>query len=105
MHYFSIVSCLLRGDKGMYKGDKVTKQLQEYIRLAQKKFYKLAYYEDVDLWEIINNYKMLAKQDECMQKYIYDYIREVELYKNDYVITNSVNGGKYIKRARKKVAI
>ena len=84
----------------MYKGYKVTKQLQEYIRLAQKKFYKLTYYKKVDLWEIIKGYNMLATQEECVQKYIYDYIMGQKTYEEEYIVTKSVNGCLYVKAAR-----
>ncbi len=84
----------------MYKGYKVTRQLQEYIRLAQKKFYKLTYHNKADLWEIISSYSMLARQEECMQKYIYDYIVGKGIYEGEYIVTKSVNGCLYVKEAR-----
>ena len=40
----------------MFKGYKVTKHLQRYMRYAKVKYEKMSLEENVDLWEILKEY-------------------------------------------------
>ncbi len=86
-----------------YKGIKITKRLQRYIGYAKTKYEKLSMIGEVDLWEIMNEYEMIAGQLKCVQQYIYDWITGSNDYAEEYTMLNSIDGGVYVKK-REQVA-
>lgn len=87
----------------MYKGVKITKHLQRYAEYAKTKYEKLSMLGEVDLWEIMNEYEMIAGQLKCVQQYIYDWITGSNDYAEEYTMLNSIDVGVYVKK-REQVA-
>lgn len=83
----------------MYKGYKVTKHLQRYMRYAKDKYERLNMQgENVELWEIIEGYKIFKNQAECVQMYIYDWINGKTYDEAKYKIINGRDGCIYVKK-------
>lgn len=82
-----------------YKGKKITKRLQQYMAFAYKKFSKLKYQGEVELWDVLNSYEIIAEQEECVKKYIYDILSGSKTYYEEYKVSQANNGGIYIKNA------
>ena len=89
----------------MYKGYKVTKHLQRYMRYAKIKYQKLSMQEEVvDLWEILKEYDFIMQQAKCMQMYIYDWLAGELINREQYIITCAIDGGIYVKKRINRVA-
>ena len=84
----------------MYKGYKVTKHLQRYMRYAKIKYQKLSMQgEVVDLWEILKEYDFIMQQAKCMQMYIYDCINSTKVHDKHYEVIDYIDGEIYIREA------
>ncbi len=88
----------------MYKGYKVTKHLQRYMRYAKVKYEKMSLQGDVDLWEILKGYDYIMQQAKCMQMYIYDWIIDEINNSRQYIVTYAMDGGTYVKSCLNEVA-
>ena len=86
----------------MFKGYKVTKHLQRYMGYAQKKYDKLRYKEEVDLWNVLAEYDYIMQQPKCVQMFIYDMICDKLVHHGQYSVLRNVDGCIYIKSIVKK---
>lgn len=81
----------------MYKGYKVTKHLQRYMGYAKKKYDKLRYKQEVDLWDVLAEYDYIMQQPKCVQMFLYDMICDKLVHHGEYSIVRSVDGGIYVR--------
>ena len=88
----------------MYKGYKITKHLQRYMRYAKVKYEKMKHEGRMDLWEILQGYDYIMEQAKCIQLYIYDWILGEMVNYQEYVVTCSIDGGVYVKKRIDEVA-
>ncbi len=82
----------------MYKGYKITKRLQRYMEYISLKYERLSLEGEVNLWDIISEYKFITDQPECVQMFIYDCIYGKFMYYGEYSVVRAVDGGLYVKK-------
>ena len=85
----------------MYKGYKVTKRLQRYMGYIKNKYEKLRSEQEVDLWDIFEQYEFIMRQPKCIQMFLYDLICDEFVHHGEYSVIRSVNGELYVRKLNK----
>lgn len=84
-----------------FKGVKITRRLQRYIGYAENKYKKLSLYGEVDLWEVLAEYKLIMDQPKCMQMFIYDLICGEFVHFGEYSVVRDIDGDIYVRKLNK----
>lgn len=88
----------------MYKGYKVTKHLQRYMRYAKDKYEKMSLQDEIDLWDILEDYDFIMQQAKCIQMYIYDWIQGEIVDEDQYKIISGRDGCIYVRETLDKIS-
>lgn len=85
-----------KGESLMYKGYKVTKHLQRYMGYVKNKYERLSLQGEVDVEELLKEYKLIMDAPRCIQLFIIDWISG-ETNNGYYKIVKYIDGGVYVR--------
>lgn len=82
----------------MYKGYKVTKRLMRYMEYAKNRYDRLKEEQDVELWDIFEEYELIMKQPICIQMFLYDMVCDAFNHHGEYSVVRGIDGGLYVRK-------